>query len=151
VAHAADDPRAGASSRRPSDRVGTPAASVARGPHSRPTQRLGAPARSLNDDHDIAGSFSAGPGETSGSTLDVWNNLTAFDATLWTSWTAAVGINNYGTVVGQYVASFSPGMVIAGFLRDASARITLLPARGGSAASPSDPAGSTTTASTTKA
>jgi hypothetical protein len=92
-----------------------------------PTRLLGAPARSMNDDDVIAGSFSSGPGKTSGYTLDVWNKLTAFDATRWTNWTAAVGINNYGTVVGQYVTGFSPDMVNAGFLRDASGRITLLP------------------------
>ena len=81
----------------------------------------------MNDDDVIAGSFFNGPGKMSGYTLDVWNNLTAFDATPWTNWTAAVGINNNGTVVGQYVAGSSPGGVTAGFLRDPDGTITLLP------------------------
>jgi uncharacterized membrane protein len=92
-----------------------------------PWALLGALARSMNDDDVIAGSFFNGPGKMSGYTLDVWNNLTAFDATPWTSWTAAMGINNDGTVVGQYVAGSSPGVVTAGFLRDPDGTITLLP------------------------
>jgi hypothetical protein len=92
-----------------------------------PWKLLGAPARSMNNDDVIAGSFSNGS-KVSAYTLDVWNNLTAFDATPWTNWTAAVGINNKGTVVGQYAAGFAPGMVTAGFLRHADGTITLLPA-----------------------
>jgi uncharacterized membrane protein len=92
-----------------------------------PWKLLGAPARSMNDDDVIAGSFFNGPGKVSGYTLDVWNNLTAFDATPWTSWTAAVGINNLGTVVGQYTTGFSPGAATAGFLRDPYGTIALLP------------------------
>ena len=92
-----------------------------------PWTLLGAPARSMNDDDVIAGSFFNGPGKVSGYTLDVWNNLTALDATPTTRWTAAVGINNYGTVVGQYIAGYSPGAVTAGFLRDPDGTITLLP------------------------
>jgi uncharacterized membrane protein len=92
-----------------------------------PTRLLGAPARSMNDDDTIAGSLSTGLGKTSGYILDVWNHLTTFDATPWTSWTAAVGINNNGTVVGQYVAGLSTGMTTAGFLRDPYGKITLLP------------------------
>jgi hypothetical protein len=91
-----------------------------------PSALLGAPARSMNDDDVIAGSFGHA-GKTSGYTLDVWNNLKTFDATPYTSFTAAVGINNHGTVVGQYNAGFLPVMITAGFLRDASGRITLLP------------------------
>ena len=37
--------------------------------------------------------------------------------------TAAVGINNKGTVVVQYAAGFAPGMVTAGFLRHADGTI----------------------------
>src|SRR5262249_41532453 len=92
-----------------------------------PWELLGAPALSMNDDDVIAGSFFNGPGKVSGYTLDVWNNLTAFDATPTTNWTAAVGINNYGTVVGQYAAGFSPNAATAGFLRDPDGTITLLP------------------------
>jgi hypothetical protein len=92
-----------------------------------PWALLGAPARSMNDDDTIAGSFFNGPGKVSGYTLDVNNNLTAFDATPTTNWTAAVGINNYGTVVGQYVSGSSPGAATAGFLRDPDGTITLLP------------------------
>jgi hypothetical protein len=92
-----------------------------------PSRLLGAPARSMNDGDVIAGSFRPASGKTSGFTLDVWNNLTAFDATPWTTWTAAVGINNFGTVVGQYAAVSSPSVVTAGFLRSSGGRITPLP------------------------
>jgi hypothetical protein len=85
-------------------------------------------ARGLNNAGAIAGSFSQpGRGGTRGLILDPWGHLTAFDATPYTSITIAMGINNYGTAVGQYVSGFSPGMVFAGFLRDASGKITLLP------------------------
>jgi hypothetical protein len=47
-------------------------------------------------------SWATGSGKTSGYTLDVRNNLRAFGATPWTSWAAEVGINDSGTIVGNY-------------------------------------------------
>jgi hypothetical protein len=86
----------------------------------------GAPARSMNDDDTIAGSFANG-GKTSGYTLDVWNNLAAFDAAPGVTWTSASTINNLGVVVGNYLVPQAPRSVSAGFLRDSTGKITLLP------------------------
>jgi hypothetical protein len=91
-----------------------------------PTRLVHATARALNDANAIVGSFPNGS-KTSGYILDIHNNLTVIDATVQTNWTAATGINNAGTVVGQYLVTTSRGLATAGFLRTSAGRITLLP------------------------
>jgi hypothetical protein len=90
-----------------------------------PWQLLGATALSMNDSDVIAGAFPNGA-KTSGYTLDIWNRLTAFDATPDTTWTSASGINNSGTVVGNYLVPHGAGTGYAGFLRASNGKITLL-------------------------
>jgi hypothetical protein len=93
-----------------------------------PSRLLGATARSMNDDDVIVGSFPNGP-KTSGYTLDVWNHLTAFDAVPGAIRTVPSGINNEGTVVGTYQGPRVPSSLassLAGFLRNATGKITLL-------------------------
>jgi hypothetical protein len=91
-----------------------------------PSRLVHATALAMNDSDAIAGSFPNGP-RTSGYILDVWNNLTVIDATPTALWTAAVGINNRGTVVGRYLATTPTGVTTAGYLRTPGGRITLLP------------------------
>jgi hypothetical protein len=91
-----------------------------------PTRLVHATARALNNADTIVGSFPNGS-KTSGYLLDIHNNLTVIDATAQTNWTAATGINNSGTVVGQYLVTTSRGVATAGFLRTAAGRVTLLP------------------------
>jgi hypothetical protein len=91
-----------------------------------PTRLVHATARAINDANAIVGSFPNGP-KTSGYILDIHNNLTVIDATPQTTWTAATGINNSGTVVGQYLVATSRGVATAGFLRTSAGRVTLLP------------------------
>jgi uncharacterized membrane protein len=92
-----------------------------------PWSTPGGTARSINNSDVIAGSFSTGPVKVSGYTLDARNNLTVFNATPTTSWTNAVGINNHGTVVGNYLVPGVPGTVNSGYLRDNTGKISLLP------------------------
>jgi hypothetical protein len=88
---------------------------------------FGSTARGLNNQGTIVGSFAPATGGTRALILDPLGRLTTFAATPTTSFTIAMGINNNSMVVGQYVSGFNPGMVTAGFLRDWTGAIKLLP------------------------
>jgi hypothetical protein len=88
---------------------------------------FGSTARGLNNQGTIVGSFTPAGGGTRALILDPLGRLTTFAATPTTSFTWATGINNNSMVVGQDVSGFHPGLVFAGFVRDWTGRITLLP------------------------
>jgi len=79
----------------------------------------------MNNDDTIAGSF-PNHHKTSGYILDIDNNLTSIDATPATNWTNAVGINNRGVVVGNYIVPNTPGWVNGGYIRNEWGKIKLL-------------------------